>query len=42
VLVWYRVGKTEGNGKGSVVMCAGLVHVGGDGVTCKGFCGNVL
>jgi hypothetical protein len=31
------VGETEGNGKGSLVMCAGLVQGGGDGGKWKGF-----
>jgi hypothetical protein len=30
VLVWYRVGETEGNGKVSVLMCVVLVQGGGD------------
>jgi hypothetical protein len=41
VLVWYSVGETEGNGKGSVVMCAALVRGGGDGGKWKGFIGDV-
>jgi hypothetical protein len=41
VLVWYRVGETEGNGKGSVVMCAGFVQGGGDEGKWKGFSGDM-
>jgi hypothetical protein len=41
VLVWYRVGETEGNVKVSVVMCAGLVQGGGDGSKWKGLSGGV-
>jgi hypothetical protein len=41
VLVWYRVGETEVNGNGSVVMCAGLVQGGVDGGKCEGFSGDV-
>jgi hypothetical protein len=35
------VGETEANGKGSVVMCSGLVEGGGDGGKWKGFSGGV-
>jgi hypothetical protein len=41
VLVSYRVGETEGNGKGSVVMSGGFVEGGGDGGKWKGFSGDV-
>jgi hypothetical protein len=41
VLVLYRVGETKGNGKGSVLMCAGLVQGGEDEGKWKGFSGDV-
>jgi hypothetical protein len=41
VLICYRVEETNGNGEGSVVMCAGLVEGGGDGGKWKGFIGDV-
>jgi hypothetical protein len=41
VVVWYRVGEREGNGKGSVVICDGLVQRGGDGGKYKVFSGDV-
>jgi hypothetical protein len=41
VLVWYRVGETDGIGNGSVLMCGGGLQSGGDGIKWKGLGFNV-
>jgi hypothetical protein len=41
VLIWYRVGKTEGNGQVPVLIFGGLLQGEGDGGKWKGLSADV-